>query len=50
MVESAPYELEDYSLDDKDMQIRAIAGDAAIVAYNVRERLVVEPAQDSRGV
>jgi uncharacterized protein (TIGR02246 family) len=34
--------LEDYEFDEKNMQIRNVTDDVAVVAYNVKERLMVE--------
>jgi hypothetical protein len=42
MVNSAPYELKEYLLDDRDFHVRALADDVAVIAYKVREELVVD--------
>ena len=40
MVKGAPYELQDFSLDD--VHVRPITDDVAVVAYKVKEKLVVD--------
>ena len=42
MLQQAGYELQQYSFDDKQFQVRQIADNVAIVAYPVQEQLIVE--------
>src|SRR5262245_21243918 len=42
MLKHASYELKSYEFDDKKFVVRQIARDVAIVAYGVREDLVVD--------
>jgi hypothetical protein len=42
MVKDPSYELKSYAMDPKSIQFRAIDKDNAVVAYKVREELVVE--------
>ena len=42
MVNSDPDELKKYLLDDRDVHVRAVADDVAVIAYRVRVDLVVD--------
>ena len=42
MLQQAGYELQQYSFDDKQFQVRQIADNVAIVAYQVQEELIVD--------
>jgi hypothetical protein len=42
MVESASYELATYRFDDRDVHVRAVADNVAIIAYKVHEELIVD--------
>jgi hypothetical protein len=42
MVEEAEWELRNYTLDEKNAQVRMIGDDVAIVAYKVNERVIVD--------
>jgi hypothetical protein len=42
MVNGDPDELKKYLLDDRDVHVRAVADDVAVIAYKVREELVVD--------
>lgn len=42
MLKEASYELTSYTFDDKQFQVQQVADNVAIVAYNVREDLVVD--------
>jgi len=42
MIEGAPYKLTKYRLDDRDVHVRAVADDVAVIAYKVQEDLVVD--------
>ncbi|HEY5949083.1 MAG TPA: nuclear transport factor 2 family protein [Kofleriaceae bacterium] len=47
MLQQASYELKQYAFDDKKFQVRQIADDVAIVAYEVREDLIVDGKAES---
>jgi uncharacterized protein (TIGR02246 family) len=47
MLEAASYELKHYEFDDKKFQVRQIADDVAVVAYEVREDLIVDGKPES---
>jgi hypothetical protein len=47
MLKQASYELTRYELDDKTFRIRKITDDVAIVAYEVREDLIVDGKPES---
>ena len=47
MLQAASYELKHFELDDKKFQVRQIADDVAIVAYEVHEDLVVDGKPES---
>jgi hypothetical protein len=42
LVERASYELKTYRIDDRDVHVRAVADDVAVVAYKVDEQLIVD--------
>jgi uncharacterized protein (TIGR02246 family) len=42
MLRQASYELKRYQFEDKQIQVRQIADDVAVVAYPVHEELIVE--------
>ena len=42
MVEGASYELATYRFDDRDVHVRAVADNVAIIAYKVHEELIVD--------
>jgi ketosteroid isomerase-like protein len=45
MIESAPYKLERYSFDEKDVHVRTIGGDTAVITYKINEELTVDGQQ-----
>ncbi len=47
MLDQAKYELTHYAFDDKTIQVRKLTEDVAIVAYGVREDLVVDRKRQS---
>jgi hypothetical protein len=47
MLKQASYELTHYEFDDKIFQVRKITDDVAIVAYQVREDLIVDGKAES---
>src|SRR4051794_28745085 len=42
MVARAPYELKTYSFDDREVRVRAVSDDVAVIAYKVHEELIVD--------
>ena len=42
LVERASYQLSTYRIDDRDVHVRAVADDVAVVAYKVDEQLIVD--------
>ncbi|HEX5062536.1 MAG TPA: nuclear transport factor 2 family protein [Kofleriaceae bacterium] len=42
MLQAASYELKTYAFDDKKFKVRQVADNVAIVAYPVREELIVD--------
>ena|SRR5215213_7964923 len=42
LTEEGKWELENYTFDEKNTQVRFITDDIAVVAYNVTERVVVD--------
>ena len=42
MLDGASWSMDDFKLDDDDVQVRRLSDDVAILAYKVREKLTVE--------
>src|SRR5260370_37325607 len=42
MMKAPPYELRSYDIDDKDMKVMSVGNNVAIVAYKVREELMMD--------
>lgn len=42
MVKGAPYQLREYSIDDREVRVRSLTDDVVVIAYKVHEDLVVE--------
>jgi hypothetical protein len=47
MLKQATYELTRYQFDDKKIQVRKLTDDVAVIAYEVREDLVVDGKEES---
>jgi hypothetical protein len=47
MLKQASYELTRYQFDDKKIQVRKLTDDVAVIAYEVREDLVVDGKEES---
>ena len=47
MLKAASYELTSYTFDDKQFKVRQIADNVAIVAYTVKEDLIVDGKRES---
>jgi hypothetical protein len=42
MVERAPYQLSKYRVEDRDVHVRAVSDNVAVIAYKVDEELIVD--------
>ncbi len=42
MIQGLPSQLKTYSVDESDVHVRAVADDVAVIAYKVREDLIVD--------
>lgn len=47
MLKQATYELTRYQFDDKKIQVRKLTDDVAVIAYEVREDLIVDGKEES---
>ena len=47
MLKQASYELTRYQFDDKKIQVRKLTDDVAVIAYEVREDLIVDGKEES---
>lgn len=47
MLKQASYELTHYEFDDKKIQVRKLTDDVAVIAYEVREDLIVDGKEES---
>jgi hypothetical protein len=42
MISGAPYQLKKFMFDDRDVHVRSVSDDVAVIAYKVKEELVVD--------